>query len=132
MTFFLFLEALFQLLHDLFPAAQGLDLRLFLVRQVQLRQLAQPFLRNFRRGALLGRLQTLEDLAEHPVELVQVALVLHQAATGEVVKIVHVIAGHAGFHGLQKHQVFLQAAGNLGRFQFEEKIEEHVRSTLVV
>src|SRR5471030_318872 len=42
----LLLETLLQRLHDLLPAAQRLDLRLLLVGQQLLGQLAQPFLGN--------------------------------------------------------------------------------------
>ena len=96
MALFLFLEALFQLLHDLFPAAQSLDIGLFLFRQMQLGQFAQPFFWNFGDGAFLRLLQPLEDGAEDPVEFVQVALVLNQTGTGQIVEIIDAVFRHVG------------------------------------
>ena len=76
-------ETLAQRLHQLFPAAQRLDVRFFLVGQIALGEFAQPFLGEF--GLWVGRgLDPLEALPEHAVEAVEMALVLDQrgAATG--------------------------------------------------
>src|SRR3546814_20079408 len=86
MAALLFLEWLFQHLHQLVPAAERLDLRLFLLGQDLLGQPAQPFLGNLGDGFLAGgtgELQAVETLAEHAVELVEVALVLYQGGRSE-------------------------------------------------
>src|SRR5262249_30102227 len=67
----LLLEALLQLLHDLVPAAQRLDLGLFLLAQIELGQRAQPLLRDLCLDRLAHELKTLEDVTEHLIELVE-------------------------------------------------------------
>ena len=71
-------EALAQGFHQLVPAERG-ELLLFLLGEVLLGELLQPFLWNI---DLLDRidkaLQPLEGDAEHPVELVEITFVLHQ------------------------------------------------------
>jgi hypothetical protein len=123
---FLFLKALLQLFHELFPAAERLDLGLFLLGQEFLVELAQPFFRNvgeqfFRRQAF----QALEDVAEDAVELVEVALVLHQRGAGEVVEVLDLEAGEVLLHRLHQGQVFLQRGGHAGGFQLVEEGCEH-------
>lgn len=76
MALLLFLEAFLELLDQLVQAAEGLDLRLFLVGQQALELLAQPFLGDQRLEVVVELLQALEVGAEGPVELVEVALVL--------------------------------------------------------
>jgi len=71
----LLLQPLLQRLHDLVPAAERLDLSLFLLAQQVLGHLAQPFLRqrasqDLLRRRPLDRQRAAEDLAEHPVEAV--------------------------------------------------------------
>ena len=121
----LLLEALLQGLQELVPA-QGLDLLLLLLAEIFLRQLAQPFLGNL--GVLDGlgqTLQALEDMAEHPVELVQVALVLHQAGAGEIIELLDVLFREVAVERIEQGQVFAQGHGHLGVAQFREKIEQH-------
>ncbi len=79
MALLLFLQALLQGLHQLLEAAHGLDLRLLLVGQELLGQGLEPLGRDVGGEAVLDGLQPLEHVAEHPVELVEVLLVLHQA-----------------------------------------------------
>src|SRR5204863_5574983 len=70
----LLLETLLQRLHQLLPAAHCLDLRLLLVGEQLLGELAQPLLGDLGGHALGGQsLEALEDVAEYPVELVEVA-----------------------------------------------------------
>ena len=73
--------------HELFPAAQRLDQLFVLIVQRQLRQLVQPFHRH--RGAddlIEQRFQSLEMAAEHLIETVVVALVLHQRRPRQIIK----------------------------------------------
>ena len=122
----LLLETLLQRLHQLLPAAHRLDLGLLLVGQKLLGELAQPFFGNFRGDALGGqRFQSLEDMAEHAVELVEVALVLHQHRARQVVEVVDLVVGDALLHGLHQRQVLLDGDRHLGLTQFEEEVGEH-------
>ena len=76
---FLFLKALFECFHELFEAAHGFDLVHLFLGEEFLRHLAQPFLRNVLHiDSVLHRIKTLEDVAEHAVELVEIALVFDQ------------------------------------------------------
>ena len=98
----LLLEALFELLHQLVPAAHGLDLGLLLVAEMEFRHLAQPFLGQLAHvEQLVHVFEALEDMAEHPVELVEVALVLHQGGATEVIEIVDTVGGEAPLHRFQ-------------------------------
>src|SRR5262249_14980525 len=66
---FLLVEALLQRLHQLLPAAEGLDLLLLLVGERQLDLLQQPLERDLRLDAG-NRLHAVPELAEGAVELV--------------------------------------------------------------
>src|SRR5690606_22868858 len=92
-------EALAQLLHDLFPAAELFDLPLLLFGEVELADGAQPFLRDMRLDGVTHQLEALEDVAEHLVEAVQVALVLHQRGAGEIIEVLHAAVGEVGLEG---------------------------------
>ena len=118
-------EALFQLLHDLFPAAQRLDLFLVLFRQMKLRDEAKPLLRHLRLQ-LAHQLEALEDVAEHHVELVEVALVLHQRGAGKVVEVFDAPVGEVGIERFQKRQILLQRHRDLGASQLIEELDEHL------
>jgi hypothetical protein len=120
-------EALLQLLHQLFPAAHGLDLLLLLLGEMQLGHLAQPFLGNVVDREQLGeRVEALEHVTEHAVELVEVALVLHQRRTREIVEIVDAIAGNALLHRFEQREVFPERDRDVDLAQFEEELGEHV------
>ena len=121
----LLLEALLQLLHDLVPAAERLDLGLLLVRQIELGHRAQPLLRDLRLQRLAHQLEALEDVAEHLVELVEVALVLHQRGAGEIVEVLDAAIGQVRLHRLHQGEVLLQGDRHLGGFQLMEEGGEH-------
>ena len=74
---------------------------------------------------LLEQVEALEDVAEHAVELVEVALVLHQRGAREIVEILDAAAGEIGLHRLHQRQVFAQRDGHAGGFQFGEELDEH-------
>jgi hypothetical protein len=122
---FLLLQALFQGLHQLVPAAQRLDLLFLFLGQGAFRQLAQPFFGDFGNVDLFGLLKALEDMAEHLVELVQVLFVLHQGGAGQVIEILDAVARQARIHAFQQGQVFAQGDRQLGRTQFEKEVDEH-------
>ena len=102
----LFLEPLAKRLHELVPAHR-LDLLLLFLGEVFLGELLQPFGRNVR---LLHRVQQafqpLEHRAEDAVELVEVALVLHQSGAGQVIEVLHRLVGEIGVERLHQRQVF--------------------------
>ncbi len=117
-------EALAQCLHQLFPAAERLDLRFLLVRQVALAELFQPFLGQF--GLRVGRgLDALEAMAEDAVELVEIALVLHQRGTRQVVEILHRLVGEIGIQRFHQRQIFAQGHRDLRIAERREELHEH-------
>ena len=73
----LLLKALFQRLHELFPAAEGLDHFLFFVAQVEFGLLKQPLERDLRLDAR-NCLDPVPEFGESAVELVEIRLVLDQ------------------------------------------------------
>ena len=64
-------------------------------------------------------------MAEHAVELVEVALVLHQRGARQIVEILHPAAGEIGLHRLHQGEVFAQRHRHAGRFQLMEEGDEH-------
>ncbi len=124
--FFLFFEALLQRLHQLVPAAQRLDLRLLFVGQEFFGQRLQPFVGDLRVDGLDGVLEPLEHVPEHPVELVEVALVLHQRRAREVVEILDVRRDRVLLQRLDQHEIFLEGDRHVRRAQFGEEALEHV------
>ena len=68
----------FSVSKQLVEAAHRLDLLLLLLGEIFLGELLQPLGRDLGRERLLHQFEALEDVAEHAVELVEVALVLHQ------------------------------------------------------
>ena len=104
-AFLLLLQALLQRLHQLLEAAQGLDFRHLLRGKHLLGELLEPFLRDFSRLLFRDEIQPVEALAEDLIELVDVLLVLHQGRAGEVVELVHPIAGDVLLHRFQQGQV---------------------------
>ena len=121
-------QALLEGLHQLVEAAQRLDLRLLLVGEQLLGELGQPVGRDLGREALVDLLEALEHVAEHPIELVEVLLVLHQRRARQVVEAVHVQPDHVPVHGLHQQQVLAQGHGHLGGAQFGEQLQEHQRA----
>ena len=125
----LFFEALFQLLHNFFPAAERFDLGLFFFRQEFFRQRFQPVFRNFGNFAFAQAFQPFEHFTEYAVELVEIALVFHQRGAREVVEVFHLMLDNLGVQRLQKRQIFAQRHRHGIAFQFVEKIDEHIGLT---
>ncbi len=69
--------------------------------------------------------QALEVSGEGAVELVEMALVLHQDGAGEVVELVHVGEHHALLQGLVQVEQFAYRHRHLGRAHFIEQVEQH-------
>src|SRR5262249_4152046 len=80
-------ETLAQLLHDLVPAAERLDLRLLLLAQIELGERAQPLRGNARFERLAQQLKAAKDVREDLVEPVEMAFVLHQGCARKIVEV---------------------------------------------
>ena len=87
MAAFLLGEPLAQRLQQLFEAAHRLDLFLFFLGEIFFRELLEPLDRDFRRERLLDEIEAFEHVAEHAIELVEIALVLHQRRARQIVEI---------------------------------------------
>src|SRR5712692_11207086 len=120
----LLLEPLAQRLHQLLPAAEGLDLLLLLLRQRELGLLQQPFQWYLGLRALTG-LDAVPELAEGAVELVEVRLVLHQRRARQVVELLDRLADDPHPHRLEQRQVLLDGDRKFVRLQLEEEIDQH-------
>src|SRR5208337_2981146 len=114
-----------QLLHDLVPAAKRLDLCLLLIGEKPFAKRAQPFLRDIRRNAVHGARKAFEDMAENAVELVEMALVLHEGGARKVVKIVDLLARDARVDRVEKGEIFFHADRDAGPLQLVEEVQKH-------
>ncbi len=121
----LLLETLAQRLEQFVEPAHGFDQLLLLVGEVFLGELLQPLGRDFDLERLRDQIEPLEHVAEHAVELVEIALVLHQCRAREVVEVLHPPAGEVGVHRLHQRQIFAQRHRDAGGFQLMEKGDEH-------
>ena len=74
---------------------------------------------------LAHALDALEDMGEDLVELVEMALVLHQAGAGEIVELLDALVGEIPVERLQQGQVFPQGDRHLGGAQLGEEGQEH-------
>ena len=114
MPLLLLFQALLQRFHELFKAAQRLDLRLFLVGEELFGQGFEPVGRDFRGETFIHLFKALEDMGEDPVELVEVALVLNEGRAGQIVEVIDVEADDLLIHRFHQHQVFAQRHRHLG------------------
>jgi len=125
MAAFLLGEPLTQGLEKLFEAARRLDLLLVLLGQIFLGELFKPFGWYFRGVRLLDQVETLEDVTEHAIELVEIALVLHQRRARQVVEILDTPAGKVALHRFHEHEVFAQRHRQAGLFELMEEGRKH-------
>ena len=119
-----------QRLHQLLEAAERFDQLLLLIGEMLLGKPPQPFLRkvgDVDRAFARQRFDALEDMRKNLVEAVDMALVLHQRRTGQIVKTLDVELHQARIHALEQRQIFAQRDGNAGSLQFEEERDEHGR-----
>src|SRR6266571_4212264 len=121
---FLLLEAFLERLHEFFPAAQRLDHRLFLRRQIQLGVPEEPFERHveFDSG---DRLDSLEIFAESAVELVEILLVLDQSRARQVVELVDRGRDDVFLHRLEQRQPLHDRDRDLVVLELDEEAGEH-------
>ncbi len=65
-------------------------------------------------SASLDEIEALEDVAEHAVELVEIALVLHQRRARQIIEILDAAAGDVLLHRLHQREVFAQRHRHAG------------------
>ena len=126
MAAFLLGEALLQLLHDLIPAAERLDLRLLFLGEQPFGKRAQPLLRNFGLDPFGQALKTPEDMAENPVELIEMALVFHERGAGKIIKVVDLFVRDPGIHRFKEGEILLDADRNSRLLQLVEETQKHL------
>ncbi len=119
------LEALPQGLDQRLEAAHGLDQLLLFVAEMLLEQSLEPFGRNFGGEALPDRLETGKHVPEHAIELVEVALVLHQGGARQIVEALDLALGQIVRHRFHQGEIFAQRHRYAGRSQFLEEGDKH-------
>ena len=77
-------------------------------------------------GAVAEHFEPLEHVAEHAVELVEIALVLHQRGARQIVEILDPARGEIGLHRLHQREVFAQRHRHAGGFELVEEGDEHI------
>ena len=108
--------------------AEAVDLRHLLGRQIGFGDQPQPFFRDFGADLLAaGRDQALEHFGEHPVEPVELALVMNEGGAGEIIELLGLGGDHLGVHRFEQQQMLLQRGGNAPAAQRFDKADEHVR-----
>src|SRR6185312_11992990 len=118
-------EALAQGLEQLVEAPHRLDLLLLLFGEIFLGELLEPFGGNLGRDRVRHQVEALEDLAERAVELVEIALVLHQRRARQIVEVLDAARREVGLHRLYQRQVLTQGHRQAGGFQLGEEGDEH-------
>ncbi len=125
MALFLFLDSFGQHLHQPFEAAHGFNLRFFFIGEEFLGKFLEPLGGDVGVKSALNALQALEDMAKHPVELVDVLLVFHEGRARQVVEVIHRPVDDCLVERLHEHEVFFQRYGKLGFAQLCEEAAEH-------
>src|SRR5262249_62191024 len=69
-------------------------------------------------------------MAEHAIEFVQIALVLHQRRAREKIEILNLARGEIGIHSLHQRQIFAQRHRYARLLQFLEERNEHKPASL--
>ena len=119
-------QALAQRLEQLVEAAHGLDQLLLLLGQVFLGELLEPLDRDLGRERLLHQFEAVEHVPEHAVELVEVALVLHQRGAREIVEVLDPARREIGLHRLHEREIFAQRHRHAGLLELLEEADEHL------
>ena len=115
MALLLLLQPLLQLFHYLVPAAERLDLGLFLIRQEPLGQGFEPFFRNFRLKRFRHQVEALENMAEDLVELVEIAFILHQRRARQIIEILDPFFGKIRVQRPHQGEILLERHPESGR-----------------
>ena len=132
MAALLLLEARPQRLQKFVEAAHGLDQLLFFLSEVFFGELLQPLGWDFDEQRIGEEFEALEHVAEHAVELVEIALVLDQRRAREVVKILDAPRREVVLHRLHEGEIFAQRHRYAGGFQLGEKGHQHGGSVCII
>ena len=76
-------------------------------------------------SASLDQVEALEHVAEDAVELVEIALVLHQRRARQIVEILDPAVGEIRLHRLHQREVFAQRHRQAGLLELMEEGREH-------
>ena len=79
-------------------------------------------------SASLDEIEALEHMAEHAIELVEIALVLHQRRARQIVEILDTPAGEVLLHRLHQREIFAQRHRDAGLFELVKEGDEHAGS----
>jgi hypothetical protein len=123
----LLFKPLLQRLHQLVPAAHGFDELLFFLGQEFFRQCAQPLVRDLRDFVRVERFESFEHMREDAVELVEIALVLHQRGARQVIELVDFHIDDVVRQRIHQRQIFLQRHRYARGAELVEELEEHGR-----
>ena len=88
-------------------------------------ELLQPLGWDFRGQSLSDEIESLKDVAEYLVELVEIALVLHERGARQVVEVFDPPPGEVLLHRLHQRQIFAQRYRQAGLLQLMKKGGEH-------
>ena len=125
MALLLLREALTQRFHELLPA-HGLDLFFLVVGEIFLGELFQPVGGNVRLlHRVEQRFEALERRAEHLIEAVEIALVLHQQRARQIVEFVDRMIGESLVERLHEVEVFARGDGHPRFLEGGEEGQEH-------
>ena len=127
MAAFLLGQALAQGFHQLLETAHGFDLLLLFFGEEFLREFLQPLGGDLRREPVFQQFETFEDMPEHAVETVEIALVLHERRAREIVEILDAPAGEILLHRFHEREIFAQRHRDARGFQLAEEGDEHGR-----
>ena len=123
-TLFLLFQQFLESIHQ-FVIAEFFELGFLLGRQFTLHALHQPVERNV--GQFLEQgFNAMKILAKGFVEFVVMRLIFDQRGARQKIKVVERIVDDLFLQRLQQHQKLLDGDGNLGVFEREKKVDQHV------
>jgi hypothetical protein len=127
MAALLFFEPLAQGLKQLVEATERFDLRLLFLGEIFLGELLEPFDRDLG-GERGGTFEALEYVSEYAIEFVEVALVLHQRRSRQIVEVLDAPRSEVLLHRFHQGEVFAQRHRNAGLSELVEEGDEHAFS----
>ena len=88
-------------------------------------ELLEPFGRDLGGQRIRDVVEALEHVAEHAIEVVEIALVLHQRRARQIVEILDAPAGEVLVHRLHQRQIFPQRDRHAGLLQLGKESRKH-------
>src|SRR5262249_46667216 len=128
MAALLFRQSLAQGFEQLVETSHRLDLPLLFVGQVFFSELFEPLGRNVDSDDILQELEALEYVRKHTIEFVEVALILHQGGTREIIEVLDSARGKIRLHRLHQREVLAQRDRHARRLQLMAEGHKHVSS----